>query len=103
MTSSTLQSTKQSDGLLIHTIASLLTIFLLAFIDNGVDFFYQLESAGAWIGLFIYAFIILFGQALVREFFLIKYHGKHKTLLTLLIGIPVGVFFIYSLFYLIKG
>jgi hypothetical protein len=100
MTTSNLSVPKKSDNLLMHSIVSFATAFLLAFIDNGLSLLSELIRPGTWLGLVMCSVVILFGQAVVREVFFIKYTGKHKTKLTLLFGIPLGVFFLYLLLYL---
>lgn len=101
MTASTITSTKKSDNLLLHCIASFFTIFLLAFIDNGPSIFLDLNKGVFWLGLTIYSVVILFGQAVVRELVLIKYKGQNKTKLTLFIGIPFGIILLYSVLFLL--
>jgi hypothetical protein len=102
MTASAISTSKKSDNLLLHCIASFLTIFILAFIDNGPSMFSELNKGGFWLGMTIYSIIILFGQAVVWELFLLKYNGKHKTKLTLLIGIPLGIILLYTVLFLLK-
>lgn len=103
MTASVITSAKRSDNLGLHSLASVLTVLLLMLIDNGISMFTQLARPGVWIGILIYSVIILFGQAVVRELFLLRYKGQHKTKLSLLIGIPLGIFFLYSVFYILKN
>jgi hypothetical protein len=102
MTASTISTYKKSDNLLLHCIASFFTMFLLYFIDNGLSLFSELTRPGVWVGMAICSVVILFGQALVRELFLLKYNGQHKTKLTLLIGIPLGVILLYTVLFLLR-
>jgi hypothetical protein len=92
----------RQDRLWLHCLLSFLTIFILALIDNGPGVFTELLRPGVWISLLFMSVFVLFGQAIAREWILIRYSGKHKTTLTCLIGIPLGLLILYFLFYLIK-
>jgi hypothetical protein len=93
---------RRNDRLGLHCIISFITILLLGIIDNGPEVVAELLRPSVWCSLLLLSVIILFGQAIAREWFLVKYNGKHKTLFSCLIGIPLGIVLLYSIFYLLK-
>jgi hypothetical protein len=102
MTVNNLFSPRQ-DRLWLHCILSFLTIFMLGILDNGSVMLTELSRPAVWLSMLFLSVIVLFGQALTREWILFAYKGKYKTLLTGFIGIPLGIFFLYGLFYLLRN
>jgi hypothetical protein len=65
------------------------TMFLF-FIDEGYYNFNWMMNIGNWIAFLIYVTGLLTGQFLSNSLILRKYKGEKKTLLTSIIGIPLG-------------
>lgn len=83
-------------------IFALATTFFLFFIDEGYYNLNWMQNIGNWIAFVIYTIGLLFGQVIANLLILRNYKGKRKTILSAVIGIPLGIAFVVGLF-LLKG
>jgi len=62
-----------------------------------------LDPAPIELGVFCYLYYkYILGQTLTEKFILKKYNGKNKTILTSLIGVPLGIALLFIIYYSIK-
>lgn len=102
MTTSTLNPSKRLSPVVINlTVSVLLTTFLF-YIDEGYYNFNWTRNIGNWIMFVVYAGSMFLGQTLTEKFILKKYTGNSKSILTSLIGIPLGVLILFAFGFSIK-
>jgi len=104
MESNTLTISKTSNSFLINCIVALVVTTILFFIDDGYynfNFNWTLHLLN-WVFFVIYIVSIFLGQTLTEKFILKKYSGKNKTILTSLIGVPLGIALLFIIYYSIK-
>jgi hypothetical protein len=82
---------------LVYFLSAIGITLILFFIDEGYYNFNWMMNIGNWIAFLIYVTGLLVGQFLSNYFILRKYKGEKKTLLTTIIGIPIGILMIFIL------
>jgi uncharacterized protein YqgC (DUF456 family) len=102
MESNTLTISKTSNLFLINCIVALVVTTILFFIDDGYYNFNWTLHQSNWVFFGIYIISIFLGQTLTEKFILKKYSGKNKTILTSLIGVPLGIALLFIIYYSIK-
>jgi len=102
MTTTTLTIPKKPSSLLINIIVSLVLTTFLLFIDEGFYNFNWTTRLWNWVFFVIYVVSMLLGQTVTEKFILKKYNGKNKTILTSLIGIPLGLALLFIIGYSFK-
>ena len=102
MESNTLTISKTSNSFLINCIVALVVTTILFFIDDGYYNFNWTLHLSNWVFFVIYMVSIFLAQTLTEKFILKKYSGKNKTILTSLIGVPLGIALLFIIYYSIK-
>jgi hypothetical protein len=87
-------------GIIALLCAIVITLFLF-YMDEGYYSFSWMNKPGNWIAFAIYTIGFILGQAIANLLILARYKGTHKTLLTCMIGIPLGLVFLFGSFFLI--
>lgn len=90
-------SPNRVNGLILLISAIIITIFLF-FIDEGYYDFRWMSDAGNWIPFFIYLVVIFILQLVFSDIILKKYHGKNKTILSILEGAVIGLILLVLIF-----
>lgn len=90
-------SPNRVNGLILLISAIIITNFLF-FIDEGYYDFRWMSDAGNWIPFFIYLVVIFILQLVFSDIILKKYHGKNKTILSILEGAVIGLILLVLIF-----
>jgi len=94
--------TKRTENVWIHVACAIGVTLFLFYIDEGYYNFEWMQEASNWVAFLIYATGLLFGQAIASVIILKNYKGKHKTLYSCLLGIPLGLTLLLTFFYYLK-
>jgi hypothetical protein len=102
METNTLTIPKKPSLFLINLLVAFVVTTILFFIDDGYYNFNWTLHLLNWVFFVIYIVSIFLGQTLTEKFILKKYSGKNKTILTSLIGVPLGIALLFIIYYSIK-
>ncbi|NBV12910.1 MAG: hypothetical protein EBS07_02455 [Sphingobacteriia bacterium] len=102
MQTNTLTIPRKPSLFLINLLLAFVVTTLLFFIDDGYYNFNWTLHLSNRVFFVIYIIRIFLGQTLTEKFILKKYNGKNKTILTSLIGVPLGIALLFIIYYSIK-
>jgi uncharacterized protein YqgC (DUF456 family) len=102
MQTNTLTIPKKPSLFLINLLVAFVVTTILFFIDDGYYNFNWTLHLSNWVFFVIYIVSIFLAQTLTEKFILKKYSGKNKTILTSLIGVPLGIALLFIIYYSIK-
>jgi hypothetical protein len=103
MTTSPLTIPNKFSSAAINLIVAVVLTTFLCFIDEGYYNFNWTKQLWNWVFFVIYVASMLLGQAITQKLILKKYTGKSKTLLTSLIGIPLGLAMLFAIGFSLKS